>query len=99
MIHGIERPEGGETGLRRLAVLSQAATFSFVFLFLFLFCFVLFFFLAEIRKKGAKKERLRFSCKINGQIYVERFKTTFILNVHFFVRQDTITPFIIVISN
>lgn len=91
-------PEGGETGLGRLAVLSQAATFYFVFCFLFFFFFYCFFW-AEIRKKGVKKECLRFSCKINEQVYVERFNTTFILNVQFFVRQDTITSFIIIMSN
>lgn len=91
-------PEGGETVLGRLAVLSQAATFYFAFGFLF-FSSCIVFFWAEIRKKGVKKECLRFSCKINEQIYVERFKTTFILKVQFFVRQDTITSFIIIMSN
>ena len=91
-------PEGGETVLGRLAVLSQAATFLFRFLF-FVFFFFYCFFWAEIRKKGVKKECLRFSCKINEQVYVERFKTTFILNVQFFVKQDTITSFIIIMSN
>ena len=91
-------PEGGETGLERLAVLSQAATFYFVFCFFFFFFFYCFFW-AEIRKKGVKKECLRSSCKINEQVYVERFKTSFILNVQFFVKQDTITSFIIIMSN
>lgn len=59
------------------------------FISFFVFCFsssFIVFFWAEIRKKGVKKECLRFSCKINEQVYVERFKTTFILNVQFFCK-------------
>ena len=51
------------------SLLKHFVSFCFVLfcLFLFLSCFFVLFF-AEIRKKGVKKECLRFCCKINGHL-------------------------------